>query len=347
MFQMRAQDFGIRVGSLPRGPRNKITDVPGVLVGHATVDTPTHKTGVTVILPGPQNPFTHKLPAGVCPFNGFGKTAGLLQLQELGTLETPIALTNTLNVGLVHDAMVEYMLSRCEAEGVALRSVNPLVCECNDSTLNHIAERAVGREHVFSALASACQDFAEGDVGGGKGMICHGLKGGIGSASRVLAFDGKTYTIGILVQSNHGVLSDLTVSGVNIGAGLARTLETRAADQGSIIAVLATDLPLDARQLARVARRVSVGLARLGSHIGHGSGEVFVAFSTANPFDFRAETAVRMTTAFHEELLDLPFRAAAECAEEAVLNSMLTAHTVTGWQGNTVYALPELWRPGV
>ena len=192
MFQMRAQDFGIRVGSLPRGPRNKITDVPGVLVGHATVDTPTHKTGVTVILPGPQNPFTHKLPAGVCPFNGFGKTAGLLQLQELGTLETPIALTNTLNVGLVHDAMVEYMLSRCEAEGVVLRSVNPLVCECNDSTLNHIGERAVGREHVFSALASACQDFAEGDVGGGKGMICHGLKGGIGSASRVLAFDGKT-----------------------------------------------------------------------------------------------------------------------------------------------------------
>lgn len=125
MFQMRAQDFGIRVGSLPKGPRNKITDVPGVLVGHATVDTPTHKTRVTVILPGPQNPFTHKLPAGVCPFNGFGKTAGLLQLQELGTLETPIALTNTLNVGLVHDAMVEYMLSRCEAEGVALRSVNP------------------------------------------------------------------------------------------------------------------------------------------------------------------------------------------------------------------------------
>ena len=143
------------------------------------------------------------------------------------------------------------------------------------------------------------------------------------------------------------MLSDLTVSGVNIGAGLARTLETRAADQGSIIAVLATDLPLDARQLARVARRVSVGLARLGSHIGHGSGEVFVAFSTANPFDFRTETAVRMTTAFHEELLDLPFRAAAECTEEAVLNSMLTAHTVTGWQGNTVYALPELWRPGV
>lgn len=347
MFQMRAQDFGIRVGSLPRGPRNKITDVPGVLVGHATVDTPTHKTGVTVILPGPQNPFTHKLPAGVCPFNGFGKTAGLLQLQELGTLETPIALTNTLNVGLVHDAMVEYMLSRCEAEGVVLRSVNPLVCECNDSTLNHIGERAVGREHVFSALASACQDFAEGDVGGGKGMICHGLKGGIGSASRVLAFDGKTYTIGILVQSNHGVLSDLTVSGVNIGAGLARTLETPGGGSG-LHHRRAGHRPAPGRPAACPGgRRVSVGLARLGSHIGHGSGEVFVAFSTANPFDFRTETAVRMTTAFHEELLDLPFRAAAECTEEAVLNSMLTAHTVTGWQGNTVYALPELWRPGV
>lgn len=345
MFQMRAADFGLRVGALPKGPRNKITDVPGVLVGHATVDTPDHKTGVTVVLPSPQNPFTHKLPAGAVAFNGFGKTAGLMQLRELGTLETPIALTNTLNVGLVHDAMVEYMLRRCETEGTVLRSVNPIVCECNDATLNRITERCVGREQVFSALASACQDFDEGDVGGGKGMVCHGLKGGVGSASRVLEFDGKFYTLGILVQSNHGVLSDLTVNGVNIGADLAKKVESRKADQGSIIAVLATDLPLDARQLTRVARRVSVGLARLGSYVGHGSGEVFLAFSTANPFEVGAEAAVRMVTAFHEERLDLPFRAAAECAEEAVLNSMLTARTVVGYGGSKVWALTDLWRP--
>lgn len=345
MFQMRADDYRIAVGSLPKGPRDKITDVPGVLVGHCTVDTPEHKTGVTVLLPGPENPFTHKLPAAACVFNGFGKTTGLMQLQELGTLETPIALTNTLNVGLVHDALVAYMVDRCEAEGVELRSVNPVVAECNDATLNRITEPAVGREQVLSALACAAQDFEEGDVGAGKGTVCHGLKGGIGSASRTMVFDGRTYTLGVLVQSNHGVLRDLTVSGRNIGAALAGRLETRASDQGSIIAVLATDLPLDARQLGRVARRISVGLARLGSYVGHGSGEVFLAFSTANPFEVGAENAVRMVSAFHEEKLDLPFRAAAECAEEAVLNSLLTAHTVTGYQGGRAVALTELWKP--
>lgn len=345
MFQMRAADYGLTVGSLPRGPRNKLTDVPGVLVGHCTVDTPDHKTGVTVVLPGPENPFTHKLPAAACQFNGFGKTTGLMQLAELGTLETPIALTNTLNVGLVHDAMVEYLLQRCEAEGVALTSVNPVVAECNDATLNHIAHRAVGREQVFAALASAAQDFDEGCVGAGAGTICHGLKGGIGSASRQMEFDGRTYTLGVLVQSNHGVLKDLTVCGRQIGPDLDKLVETRKADQGSIIAVLATDLPLDSRQLGRVAKRVSVGLARLGSYIGHGSGEVFLAFSTANPFDPRAENALHMTAAFHEEKLDLPFRAAAECAEEAVLNSLLTARTTVGYQNHKIWSLLDLWKP--
>ena len=168
----------------------------------------------------------------------------------------------------------------------------------------------------------------------------------MGSASRQLEIDGRLYTIGVLVQSNHGSLKDLIIAGKPAGRIIDAALNCSAPDKGSIISVMATDIPLSSRQIGRVIRRASVGLARLGSFIGHGSGEVFVAFSTANPFDFRAENAVRMTTAFHEELLDLPFRAAAECAEEAVLNSMLTAHTVTGWQGNTVYALPELWRPG-
>ena len=345
MVQMRAYDYGLGVGRLSRGPRNKLSDVPGVLVGHCTVDNRDHKTGVTVILPGPDNPFTHKLPAAVRVFNGFGKTAGLMQLQELGTLETPIALTNTLNVGLVHDALVEYLIGRCEAEGVALQSVNPIVAECNDATLNRIQARVVGREQVFAALAAAGQDYDEGCVGAGTGMVCHGLKGGIGSASRVLELDGGTYTLGVMVQSNHGVLRDLTVGGVNIGAALDRQLETRKADQGSVIAVLATDLPLDARQLGRVAQRVSVGLARLGSFVGHGSGEVFLAFSTANPFDYRDRGALRSIDAFHEERMDLPFRAAAECAEEAVLNSLLTAKTTVGWQDHKITALLDLWRP--
>ena len=346
MYQLRARDHGLTVGELPTGPRNKLTDVPGVTVGHCTVDTPEHKTGVTVVLPCPENPFVHKLPAAAFVLNGFGKTAGLVQVEELGTLETPIALTNTLNVGLVHDAMVEYMLTRCEAEGVPLASVNPVVCECNDAGLNHIQRRAVGAEQVFSALAAASPDFDEGDVGAGTGMVCHGLKGGVGSASRVLELDGRQYTLGALVLANHGRLCDLTIGGTRVGAAIEAAKAAKASDVGSCIVLLATDLPLDSRQLGRVARRASVGLARLGSFIGQGSGEVFLAFSTANSFDPREKAATRTVTAFHENKLDLPFRAAAECTEEAVLNCLFTAHTITGWSGKTVYALPDLWRPG-
>lgn len=346
MTQKRARDYGLTVGSLPAGERNLITDVPGVAVGHCTVDTAEHKTGVTVLLPCPENPFVHKLPAAAFVLNGFGKTAGLVQVEELGTLETPIALTNTLNVGLVHDALVEYMARRCEAEGVSLRSVNPVVCECNDSSLNHIRRRAVGQEEVFAAIRSAGAGFALGDVGAGKGMICHDLKGGVGSASRRILLEEGEFTLGVLALTNHGNLSDLTIAGRHIGPALSEKLSAKAApDQGSCILLLATDLPLDARQLGRAARRLSVGLARLGSYIGHGSGEVFLAFSTANPYDPRSEGALRATVSFAEEQMDLPFRAAAECAEEAVLDSMLCAHAVTGWDGRTVPALTDVWDP--
>jgi len=240
--------------------------------------------------------------------------------------------------------MVEYLLRRCSSEEVPLRSVNPVVCECNDATLNRITERAVGQEEVFSAIESACTDFAEGDVGGGKGMICHGLKGGIGSASRILTFDGKDYTVGVLIQTNHGCLEDLTVSGKCIGPALSETVAAGKPDKGSCIAILATDLPLDSRQLGRVARRMSVGLARVGSYVGHGSGEVFLAFSTANPYLSEEKAATYSVTAFREDEIDSVFRAAAECTEEAVLNSMLTANTVTGWKGETIYSLRDLWR---
>ena len=194
-MQTRASYHGLKVGSLPAGPRNQITDVPGVTVGHCTVDTDTHKTGVTVLFPCAENPFVHKLPAAAFVLNGYGKSAGLVQIQELGTLESPIALTNTLNVGKVHDALVGYLVERCEAEGVELRSVNPVVCECNDSTLNDICHRAVEESHVRAAMEQAGADFDEGDVGAGKGMVCHDLKGGIGSASRLMEVDGKTYTL--------------------------------------------------------------------------------------------------------------------------------------------------------
>lgn len=345
MEAKRARDCGITVGHLPTGPKNKITDVPGVTVGHCTVDTAQHKTGVTVVMPCPENPFFHKLPAAAVVLNGFGKTAGLVQINELGVLETPIALTNTLNVGTVWDALAGYMIERCAGDRYVLRSVNPVVCECNDGTLNRIQERAVTGEHVHFAIAHARADFQEGAVGAGRGMICHDLKGGIGSASRLMEVDGKIYTLGVLLLTNHGNLADLTVSGQNIGRELAGRLNKHEPDKGSCIAVVATDLPLDSRQLSRVAKRVSVGLARLGSYIGHGSGEVFLAFSTANAWNPRETNALRTGMFFSEDKMDLPFHAAAECTEEAVLNSMLTAHTTTGWQGNTIYALSDLLDP--
>lgn len=345
MEQKRAREHGIIIGQMPTGPQNKLTDVPGITVGHCTIDTEMHKTGVTVILPCRENPFFHKLPAAAVVLNGFGKTAGLMQLQELGELETPIALTNTLNVGLVWDAMAQHMIDRCAEDGHALRSVNPVVCECNDGTLNQIQQRAVTAEHVQYAIAHARPDFEEGAVGAGRGMICHDLKGGIGSASRQMEIDGRTYTLGVLLQTNHGNLADLTICGKNIGKELAERLGKREPDKGSCIAIVATDLPLDCRQLGRIAKRVSVGLARLGSHIGHGSGEVFLAFSTANPRDPRGGSKLRQGELFSEDAMDLPFRAVAECTEEAVLNSMLTAQTTTGWQGSTIYALTDLWDP--
>ena len=345
MEQKRARDYGLTVGQLSTGPNNKITDVPGVTVGHCTIDTEEYKTGVTVVLPCQENPFFHKLPAASFVLNGFGKTSGLVQIDELGTLETPIALTNTMNVGLVWDALAGYMIERCAADGHTLRSVNPVVCECNDGTLNAIQARAVKQDHVRKAFDCACVDFAEGSVGAGRGMVCHDLKGGIGSASRQMDLDGTTYTMGVLLLTNHGNLSDFTIAGENIGKELAKQLNKREPDKGSCIAIIATDLPLDSRQLKRVAKRASVGLARLGSFIGHGSGEVFVAFSTANTWDSRKETALRQGIFFSEDKMDLPFRAVAECTEEAVLNSMLTAETTTGRMGKTIFSLTDLWTP--
>ncbi len=354
--QRTCAEFGLRVGTLQRGPLNKISDVPGVTVGHCTMDTDTHKTGVTVVLPCPDDPFAQKLPAAAYVLNGFGKTAGLMQIEELGTLETPIALTNTLNVGLVHDAMVEYMLRRCAQSGTVPRSLNPVVAECNDGGMNDIAHRAVHAEHVFAAIEAAAADFALGDVGAGKGMVCHGLKGGIGSASRIVALDGAFYTVGVMVLANHGCLQDLRIGGNAAGETIAARLAQCAAptaapgappsaeptaDLGSCIVVLATDLPLSSRQLGRVVRRASVGLARLGSYIGHGSGEVFLGFSTANRVPHESPHAVLAGAYLHEGRIDAVFRAAAEATEEAVLSAMLCADTATGFDGITRHSLCE------
>ena len=337
---MDVRDLGITIGALPRGRRNTICDVAGVRVGHCTIDDERSKTGVTVVMPCEGNIFRDKLIAASFVLNGFGKTLGLVQIDELGTLETPIALTNTLNVGLVHDALVEYSINACVRDGVKLRSVNPVVCECNDASLNDITLRAVKKEHVFRAIESAGEDFALGDVGCGKGTTCHGLKGGVGSASRIVTLDGRDYTVGVLMQTNHGSLRDLCIDGKAIGRALEKELKANEPDKGSCIAVVATDLPVSSRQLKRILKRAAIGLVRNGSYLGHSSGDIFVGFSTANRV-YQTDAALRSADYLNEDCIDAAFRACAEAAEEAVLSSLLNANTVTGYSGNTRVSLRE------
>ncbi len=326
---MRIEDFGYRIGSLPKGELNKITDVPGVGVGHCTINDEHHKTGVTVILPCGDNPFLNKLTAAGCVLNGFGKTAGLMQVEELGSLETPIALTGTLNVGKIFDATVSYVHGECAKVGVRVASVNPLVCECNDSRYNDLDDRACGEEEYRRAVESACRDFEEGAVGAGAGMSCHGLKGGIGSASRRVEIGGRAFTVGVLALTNHGSLEDLRIDGQKAGEEIARRMRAEPeVDKGSCILVLGCDLPLTSRQLKRVIRRMGVGLARNGSYFSHGSGDVCVGFTTANRKG--GDAPFRAVEALREDLLNLPFRAAAECAEEAVLNALTASRATEG-----------------
>lgn len=321
--------MNMKIGKMPHGERNLISDVPGVRVGHCTVDSGNNHTGVTVVMPPCPNPYTDKLTAASCVFNGYGKTLGLVQVDELGTLETPIALTNTMNVGRVHDALVSYMLSLCERDGITLTSVNPVVCECNDSRMNDISRRVIGEKEVFAAIASASADFAQGAAGAGRGTTCYGMKGGIGSSSRIMELDGKAFTMGVLVQSNYGASADFRRA--CLPDGLAES------DQGSIILIVATDLPLSARQLKRVLRRTSVGMARLGSYIGNGSGEIAVGFTTAPRIDsggsFQTQSLLR------EDKMNIPFRAVGECAEEAILQSMWHASADFGLDGSAIPCL--------
>lgn len=359
----RICDYGIEIGLWPKGRRNKITDVPGVTVGHKTLCEGEIRTGVTVILPVQDNIFLNKCTAAAYVHNGFGKTCGLLQVEELGTLETPIALTNTLNVGLAADALVEYTLKRCREDGAEALSVNPVVGECNDSRMNRISRRAVKKEDVFEAIEAAGEDFEEGGVGAGAGTVCYGFKGGIGSASRVVTAGGREYTIGVLVQSNFGATRCLTIDGAPVGREILRAaavshpmprlseaareavrnslFRETAEDRGSIMMICATDLPLSERQLRRLIRRMGNGLARTGSYTGHGSGEVMIGFTTANRVPDGEGPAVQVREVLSESLLNDPFQAVAEAVEEAVLNSMTMASTAPGLDGTVYYSLNE------
>lgn len=339
---MRAADLGIRIGSLPSGPLDKISDVSGVTVGHCTIDGGNYHTGVTVVMPSRDCAYFDRLPAACFVQNGFGKTCGLMQLEELGSLETPVALTSTLNVGLVHDAMVGYLASCCKERGQRLFTVNPIVCECNDAENSLASDRPVKSEHVLAAIAAARADFDEGCVGAGTGTICHRLKGGIGSASRIVDVGGGRFTLGALVQTNQGELGDLTVCGHNVGPEIyARQHASPAPDVGSVIVVLATDAPLSDRQIKRVLKRASVGIIRVGSHLGHASGDVYVGFSTANRMPDDSGPVRDGRSQLREDCLNGFFYAAAEAVEEAVLNSMSAAHPLTGYSGTTFHALSE------
>ncbi|MBQ3062538.1 MAG: P1 family peptidase [Clostridia bacterium] len=337
----RICEYGFKIGRMEKGPLNKITDVPGVNVGHCTVDEGASRTGVTVIMPCEDNPFARKLTAAAFVHNGFGKTMGIPQIDELGTLESPIALTNTHNIGKVQDAVVEYMLERCKREGVRCTSINIAVGECNDSILSDISLRAVEREHVFKAIYSAGKDFEEGDVGAGKGTVCFGFKGGIGSASRVINIGEKAYTLGVLVQSNFGATETFTLCGNNIGPELKDKITPAPLDRGSIMMVVATDLPLSDRQLKRVIRRCGVGLSRCGSFMGHGSGDIMLGFTTANRIEAEGET--QSITILREDLLGQAFTACAEATEEAILNSLAMANTVEGYDGTVKYSLTDVY----
>ena len=339
--KLQISNFGICLNEGIKGKLNNICDVPGVKVGHCTIDKDDTHTGVSVIIPCDDNIFERKMPVAAVVFNGFGKTQGTIQIEELGTLETPIAMTNTLNVGKVHDAMVEYMTERCKEDNVEMFSINPIITECNDCSINNIHKRAVEKDHFYKAVESAVEDFQMGDIGAGRGMICHGMKGGIGSASRILEIGGKEFTLGVLVLTNHGRMENLTIGKDYIGREIAKKIEGNEVDKGSCIIIMATDLPLDSRQIRRIISRASVGLARLGSFIGNGSGEVAIGFTTANRRIWNKESVFESTVTLNESLMDIPFEAMADCTEEAILRSMLNSEATPALEGKTIHSLKE------
>ena len=347
MLRKRARSLGIPCGYLNTGKNNAITDVPGVKVGHYTLSGEGINTGVTAILPHDGNLFQEKVVAATHVLNGFGKSIGLTQINELGQLETPILLTSTLSAPKAADALISWMLLQDDS----ITSLNPVVGECNDSYLNDIRGRHVQAEHVFAALDNACDGAVqEGDVGGGTGMAAFGFKGGIGTASRVLVDSMEPYTIGVLVMANFGTTKELLMAGIPVGRLIIEEqkkqsdLSTSRLSDGSIMMILATDAPLSHRQLQRVAKRCALGLARTGSVASHGSGDFIIAFQTADRINAKRDTqkTTRIVERLYEDgaLLTPLFEAAVEASEEAIYNAICMANTRFGLNGHVRYALP-------
>jgi D-aminopeptidase len=350
----RARDLGVLLGRYEPGKWNAITDVEGVRVGHSTIlrgaagplrpGKGPVRTGVTAILPGEANVFDQRVVGGGFILNGAGEVSGMTQLLEWGLIETPIFLTNTLSVGAVSDGAVKWMIERNPGIGAEHDVIIPLVGECDDSWLNDVAGRHVHEEHVAEALSTAASGpVPEGNVGGGTGMITCDFKAGIGTASRKLPVALGGYTIGVLVMSNFGVMRQLRVGGLPVGEVLEQRygeLPRRSKNYGSIIAVVATDAPLTTHQLNRVAKRAALGIGRVGSTAMHGSGEIILAFSTANQVPRESRKMVYRMKVLLDQRLDPLYEAVIEATEEAILNALCMAGPLDGANGNVCRALP-------
>jgi D-aminopeptidase len=345
----RLREFGIKTGILEPGPLNAITDVAGVKVGHVTlIEGDNIRTGVTAILPHEGNIFQEKVPAAVYVANGFGKITGTTQIEELGNLETPIILTNTLSVPTAADALIDYILSLPQNEKV--ESVNPVVGETNDGWLNDIRGRHVKKDHVLEAIKNAKTGPVEdGAVGAGTGTICYNYKGGIGTSSRKLAAQRGGFTVGVLVQTNHGGVFQINGIPVDRKPGESPMMSALDGDknmnsfsEGSCMVVVATDAPLDSRNLKRLAKRALLGIARTGGYYSGSSGDYAIAFSTAKDvrIPYRASGPTQTVTLLRNEQMSQLFLAAAEATEEAILNSLFKATTMKGKDGRTAQALP-------
>lgn len=339
----RPREMGLKIGVLPIGALNAITDVPGVKVGHKTlISGESVRTGVTAILPHDGNLFQSKVPAAVFSGNGFGKLSGTTQIDELGTLESPLILTNTLNVAEGIQAVIEHTLSQKGNEMV--QSVNSVVGETNDGNLNDIRGRHVKKEDVLSAIQSASAGpVTEGNVGAGTGTVCFGYKGGIGTSSRMLPQSLGGYTVGVLVQTNFGGV--LQIDGVPVGEELGKfSFSDKLLNNvdGSCMIVVATDAPLDARNLERLAKRAFMGMAKSGGIASNGSGDYVIAFSTAEALRVPHQPAQPVNQAgyLHNDFTSQLFMSAIEATEEAIINSLFAAKTVTGNNGRKIEALP-------
>jgi D-aminopeptidase len=349
----RAREVGLVLGELEPGPLNAITDVPDVRVGQVTLvagEGPLVpgrgpiRTGVTVILPHGSNLFREKVPGALSVLNGFGKPTGVAQLEELGVVETPIALTSTLSVPRVADGLLEHAIRIDPEIGITTSTVNPLVFECSDAWLNDLQGRHARAEHALEAIQRASAGpVEEGNVGAGTGMTLFGFKGGIGTASRRLPAELGGYTVGALVLGNFGRRAQLMVGGVPLGRLLRGwSPPDMREERGSVIVVLATDAPLLDRALRRLARRGALGLARTGAIAGHGSGDFVLAFSNAVRIPHEpAEPVIQLPHLVEGgQLIDTLFQAAVEATEEAVVNALFRAETMTGRDGHTAHALP-------